>query len=295
MQSKKLSRRSAIQTFLTGTVSVAAGGLLSSSRSADKDRRLILKGNINHSVCRWCFSDWSTEELCREAKKIGIRGIDLVGPKDWPVLKKYGLTSSMCNGAELSLTKGWNDPSYHAALVKRYKQMIELVAKAGYKNLICFSGNRNGLDDQAGIKNCLTGLKQILSFAEQHKVILHMELLNSKIDHQDYQCDSTSWGVELSEKLSSENFKILYDIYHMQINEGDLIRTIQTNHQYIGHYHTAGVPGRNEIDDAQEINYPAVMKAIYATGFKGFVAQEFIPKNRNRKESLRKAIELCDI
>ncbi len=295
MQSKKLSRRSAIQTFLTGTVSVAAGGLLSSSRSVDKDRRLILKGNINHSVCRWCFSDWSTEELCREAKKIGIRGIDLVGPKDWPVLKKYGLTSSMCNGAELSLTKGWNDPSYHAALVKRYKQMIELVAKAGYKNLICFSGNRNGLDDQAGIKNCLTGLKQILSFAEQHKVILHMELLNSKIDHQDYQCDSTSWGVELSEKLSSENFKILYDIYHMQINEGDLIRTIQTNHQYIGHYHTAGVPGRNEIDDAQEINYPAVMKAIYATGFKGFVAQEFIPKNRNRKESLRKAIELCDI
>ncbi len=295
MQSKKLSRRSAIQTFLTGTVSVAAGGLLSSSRSVDKDRQLILKGNINHSVCRWCFSDWSTEELCREAKKIGIRGIDLVGPKDWPVLKKYGLTSSMCNVAELSLTKGWNDPSYHAALVKRYKQMIELVAKAGYKNLICFSGNRNGLDDQAGIKNCLTGLKQILSSAEQHKVILHMELLNSKIDHQDYQCDSTSWGVELSEKLSSENFKLLYDIYHMQINEGDLIRTIQTNHQYIGHYHTAGVPGRNEIDDAQEINYPAVMKAIYATGFKGFVAQEFIPKNRNRKESLRKAIELCDI
>src|SRR5690606_38675686 len=152
-------------------------------------------------------------------------------------------------------------------LIKRYTEHIELVAKAGYKNLICFSGNRKGMDDETGMKNCAEGLKQIMSIAEKNGVIVQMELLNSKVNHKDYMCDKTRWGVELCKKVGSENFKLLYDIYHMQIDEGDVIRTIQDNHQYLGHYHTAGVPGRHEIDDTQELYYPAIIKAIIKTGF----------------------------
>jgi hydroxypyruvate isomerase len=173
--------------------------------------------------------------------------------------------------------------------------MIPLVAKAGYKNLICFSGSRRGITDEEGWNNCVVGLQKLLPLAEKHNVILVMELLNSKIDHKDYQCDRTSWGVALAKRLNSENFKLLYDIYHMQINEGDVIRNIRDNHQYIAHYHTAGVPGRNEIDDTQELNYAAIMKAIAKTGFKGFVGQEFIPKNPDKLASLKQAIAICDI
>lgn len=173
--------------------------------------------------------------------------------------------------------------------------MILKVAAAGYTNLICFSGNRRGMDDETGWQNCVDGLKQVLPLAEKHKVILVMELLNSKVDHKDYQCDKTAWGVELCKRLGSENFKLLYDIYHMQIDEGDVIRTIRDNHRYIAHYHTAGVPGRHEIDETQELQYPAIMKAILATGFKGFVAQEFIPLNKNKLASLEKAVRICDV
>ena len=173
--------------------------------------------------------------------------------------------------------------------------MIPLVAKAGYKNLICFSGNRRGKDDETGLKNCVEGLKQLMPLAEKHNVVLVMELLNSKINHKDYQCDHTAWGAELAKRLGSENFKLLYDIYHMQIDEGDVIRNIQTFHPYISHYHTAGVPGRAEIDDTQELFYPAIVKAILATGFKGYVAQEFIPKQQDKLQSLRNAIKICDV
>jgi hydroxypyruvate isomerase len=226
---------------------------------------------------------------------MGIKGIDLVGPKDWPVLKKHGLESTMCNGAEISLTEGWNNKKHHATLIKNYSDMIPLVAKAGYTNLICFSGNRDGMDDETGLQNSVEGLKKILPLAEKHKVVLVMELLNSKIDHKDYQCDKTWWGAELAKRLGSENFKLLYDIYHMQIDEGDVIRTIRDNHQYIAHYHTAGVPGRNEIDETQELYYPAIIRAIKETGFKGYVAQEFIPKGKDKLASLRKAIQVCDV
>ncbi|MDQ7949051.1 MAG: TIM barrel protein [Pedobacter sp.] len=254
-----------------------------------------LKGNINHAVCRWCFGELSLDELCMAAKLIGIKAIDLVGPKEWPVLKKHGLDSSMCNGAEISLTEGWNNPLYHAGLIKNYEEIIPLVAKAGYKNLICFSGNRNGMDDETGLKNAVSGLQKILPMAERYQVTLVMELLNSKIDHPDYQCDDTAWGVQLVDLASSANLKLLYDIYHMQVNEGNVISTINAYHQFIAHYHTAGVPGRHEIDDSQELNYPAIMRAIQQTGFNGYVAQEFIPSHSNKLESLQQAITICDI
>lgn len=201
-------------------------------------------------------------------------------------IKKYGLDSSMCNGAELNLVDGWNEPKFHAALIKNYKEMIPLVAKSGYKNLICFSGNRRGMDDETGLKNCATGLKQIMTIAEKNGVMVIMELLNSKVDHKDYQCDKSAWGVELVKRVGSNNFKLLYDIYHMQIDEGDVIRTIKNNYQYFAHYHTGGVPGRHEIDESQELYYPVIIKAILETGFKGYLAQEFIPIAKEKEGQL---------
>lgn len=254
-----------------------------------------LKNNINHAVCRWPFSHLSLDELCLLVKDMGFQAIDLVGPEDWHILKKHGVTSSMCNGAEISLEEGWNNKKFHSRLVENYTEMIPLVAEAGYKNLICFSGNRDGMDDETGLQNCIEGLQKIMPLAEQHGIILQMELFNSKIDHPDYMCDKSAWGIALCKRLGSENFKLLYDIYHMQINEGDVIRTIKEHHQFFGHYHTAGVPGRNEIDDTQELYYPAIMKAIYATGFEGFVAQEIIPAREDKTASLQQAVNICDI
>lgn len=297
--SNNQSRRLALKNIVAGTAALGTAGMLSSFTASDDEiKSTKLKGNINHSVCRWCYSSIPLEEFCAAAKKMGIVAIDLVGPKDWPVLQQYGLYSSMCNGAEINLVDGFNDKKFHAQLIKNYSEMIPLVAKAGYKQLICFSGNRRGIDDETGWNNCTEGLKQLMPLAEKHKVTLVMELLNSKVNHKDYQCDKTNWGVELCKRVGSENFKLLYDIYHMQIDEGDVIATIRANHQYISHYHTGGVPGRNEIDDTQELYYPAIMKAIVALGFKGYVAQEFIPARKTNEErlaSLEKAIQICDV
>ncbi|MNK24974.1 Hydroxypyruvate isomerase [compost metagenome] len=292
--SENLSRRTALKNIVAGTAALGVSAAIPAF-ALEQTKSTMLKGNINHSVCRWCFGKMELDDLCIEAKKIGIKAIDLVGPKDWPTLKKHGLYSSMCNGAEINLVDGWNDPQFHATLIKNYSEMIPKVAEAGYTQLICFSGNRRGKDDETGLKNCVDGLKQVLPLAEKHGVVLVMELLNSKINHKDYQCDHTAWGAELAKRLGSENFKLLYDIYHMQIDEGDVIRNIQTFHPYISHYHTAGVPGRNEIDDTQELYYPAIMKAILATGFKGYVAQEFIPKYADKIKSLRDAVNICDV
>ncbi len=251
--------------------------------------------NLKQSVCRWCFQDMSLDDLCVKAKEMGIKGIDLVGPADWPTLKKHGLDSPMCNGAEINLTDGFNDPRFHTQLHKQYSAMIPKVAAAGYTNLICFSGSRRGMSDEVGLTNAVKGLQPMVELAAKHKVVLVMELLNSKIDHHDYQADRTSWGVALAKRLGSEHFKLLYDIYHMQIDEGDVIRNLTDNHAYIAHYHTAGVPGRHELDDNQELNYPAIMRAIKATGFQGYVAQEFIPKQTDKLASLRQAVRLCDV
>ncbi len=292
------NRRKAIKNILAGSAALAAGAALPAFTPAEKKEKntMMLKGNINHSVCQWTYSYLPLEELCKAAKEIGIGAIDLITPKDWPMLQKYGLYSSMCyiNG-KVSLTNGWNNKTYHAPLTESYLEVIPLMVKAGYKDVICFSGSRNGMDDETGLKNCVEGLQKIMPLAEKNGITVHMELLNSKVDHKDYMCDRTPWGVELCKRLGSPNFKLLYDIYHMQIDEGDVIRTIRDYHPYLGHYHTAGVPGRHEIDETQELYYPAIMRAIAATGFKGYVAQEFIPAATDKLGSLRKAIEICDI
>lgn len=254
-----------------------------------------LNNNINHSVCQWCYGSIPLEEFLGYLNEIGIKSIDLIGPKDYPLLKKHGINNAMCNGAEISLTEGWCGTEYHDTLIKNYTEMIPIVADAGYTNLICFSGNRRGMDDILGLKNCVEGLKKITPLAEEHGVTLQMELLNSKVDHPDYMCDHTAWGAELCKLLGSNNFKLLYDIYHMQIMEGDVIRTIREHHNYIGHYHTGGNPGRNEIDETQELYYPAIMKAIEETGFKGHVAQEFVPTWQDKLAALKQGVAICDI
>ncbi|MFZ9695269.1 MAG: hydroxypyruvate isomerase family protein [Chitinophagaceae bacterium] len=257
------------------------------------------KGNIHHSVCSWTYSHLSLPELCDLALSIGIKAIDLVAPKDWSILKEKGLHCSMCYTAgKVSLTEGWNKKENHAWLIKDYLEAFPLLKKAGYQNLICFSGNRNGSSDEEGLENMREGIQKILPLAEKAGVTLQLELFNSKVDHKDYMADRSTWGIELCKRLGSSNFKLLFDIYHMQISEGDIIRTIQDNHEYFGHYHTAGVPGRHEIDESQELNYPAIMKAIASTGYAGYVAQEFIPSSKDPKEkaeALKKAISICDI
>lgn len=291
------SRRLAIKNIVAGTAALGTTSILSSFRTTDaaNQTNMALKGNINHSVCRWCYGDIPLDELCAAVKKIGFSAIDLVGPKDWPLLKQHGIWSSMCNGAEISLTKGWNHTEYHETLVKNYTEHIDLVAQAGYKNLICFSGNSEGMDRETGLKNCVEGLKKIIGQAEKKGVTIVMELLNSKVNHPDQMCDNSKWGVELVKRMGSGHFKLLYDIYHMQIDEGDVIRTIQDNHQYFAHYHTGGVPGRHEIDDTQELHYPAIMRAILATGYQGYVAQEFIPARQDKLRSLEEGVRICDI
>ncbi|MCC6282324.1 MAG: TIM barrel protein [Saprospiraceae bacterium] len=289
------TRRHALKTLLAGAAAFSASPNLSIAGMTEKTEPVVRKGNIRHAVCRWCFNDVSLDDLCLFGKQIGIEAIDLVGPKDWDTLKKHGISSSMCNGAEIGLVDGWNEPKFHAQLIQNYTDMIPLVAKAGYTNLICFSGNRRGMPDDVGLKNCADGLKKIMSLAEKNGVIIHMELLNSRVDHKDYMCDKTPWGVELCKSIDSPNFKLLYDIYHMQIDEGDVIRRIREHHAYIGHYHTAGVPGRHEIDESQELYYPAIMRAIVETGHKGYVAQEFIPVSSNKLASLAKAVDICDV
>jgi hydroxypyruvate isomerase len=290
------SRRMAIKTIVGGTAAAVAGAAISSRvMAAEAMLDSSLKGKINHSVCRWCYNSIPLEDLCKGAKDIGLKSIELVGPDEWPMLKKYGLTSALPWGAGKGITEGFNNPKFHDELVKSYAEMIPKVAEAGYKQIICFSGNRNGLDDQKGIENCAVGLKRLMPIAEKHNVTMVMELLNSKVDHHDYQCDHTAWGVALCDKVDSDKFKLLYDIYHMQIMEGDVIATIRKYNKYISHYHTGGVPGRNEIDETQELNYPAIMKAIIETGFTGYVAQEFIPKREDKLASLKQGVQICDV
>lgn len=293
----KSSRRKLLKQLAVGSIAVAANPIASLAVN-NNDEMYKLKGNINHSVCRWTYNFLPLDELCTVANKIGLKAIDLIGPKEWNVLKSHGLDSSMCNGAEISLTEGWNHTEYHSTLIKNYTDHINLVADAGYKNLICFSGNKKGMDDETGLKNCVDGLKQIMALAEKRGVIIQIEVFNSKVNHPDYMADNTKWTVELCKRLGSPNFKILYDIYHMQISEGDIIATIKKNHEYFGHYHTAGVPGRHEIDETQELFYPAIIKAVLDTGFKGYLAQEFIPTATTKEDkikALKKAVKLCDV
>ncbi len=289
-----MKRRNFIAQSAAASVGVLAAQT-GNAMASKENRALKLKNNINHSACFWCYNPIPLDEFLGNLKDLGVKAIDLVGPEDWTLLKKHGIHASMCWGAGLGIEKGWNDPKLHQELIESFTDVIPKVAEAGYTNLITFSGNRNGMDDMVGMQNCVDGLKQIMPLAEKHGVIIQMELLNSKVNHKDYMCDHSLWGVELCKQLGSENFKLLYDIYHMQIMEGDVIRTIQDYHQYFGHYHTGGNPGRHEIDETQELFYPAIMKAIVATGYKGHVAQEFVPSWDDKISALKQGVTICDV
>jgi hydroxypyruvate isomerase len=294
-----MSRRSAICKVTAGAAAVAMAAKLSPARANEDSAPAKLKGRINHSACRWCYGKISLDDLCKAGKEMGLVAIDLLNPPEFETVKKHGLVCSMVSNPTIDglggINKAWNRVEHHDKLVQAYEQRITDTANAGFQRLICFSGNRDGLADDKGLENCALGLKRIMSLAEQHKVTLCMELLNSKRSHKDYQCDHTAWGAELVKRISSERFKLLYDIFHMQIMDGDVCDTIKENHQYFDHYHTGGVPGRAEIDETQELNYPRIMKAILDTGFKGYVAQEFVPKRPDALASLRQGVQICDV
>ncbi len=253
---------------------------------------------IRHSVSRWCFGSTPLDELCEKCHQFGISGLDLLTLDEIPVVQRHGIECSITaahpDGDGVGeIEKGFNNPDFHTALHAIYKKLIPAAAELGVKQVICFSGNRAGISDEEGLTNCAEGLTPLIPLAETHGVTLVMELLNSKVDHPDYQCDHTAWGAALCEKIGSANFKLLYDIYHMQVMEGDVIHTIQSYHQHISHYHTAGVPGRHEFDASQELNYAPIARAIAETVFDGFIGQEYVPSTDDPFEFLPKAIALC--
>jgi hydroxypyruvate isomerase len=284
------TRRQAIAT-LVGAAAVAALPRISATEM--KPETSTATGGIRHSVCRWCYNKIPLEEFARAAKGMGIESVELLGPDEWPVVQNLGLTCALANGTT-TIPDGLNRIENHEKMVPSMIERISKVAAAGLPSVIVFSGNRKGMPDELGLENCAIALKQIVPAAEKAGVTVVMELLNSKVNHHDYMCDHTPWGVELVKRVGSERFKLLYDIYHMQIMEGDVIATIRDNAEFIGHYHTGGVPGRNEIDEGQELYYPAIMRAILETGYKGFVAQEFIPK-RDPLTSRREGVRICTV
>jgi hydroxypyruvate isomerase len=297
---KPISRRSAIRAVAGSAAAFSAFSSLETSLLAAEK---ATKGRINHSVCKWCYGKISLEDLCVAGKEMGITSIELLETRDFPTLKKHGMSCAMVSGVPGGIDRGLNRVENHDRIVQFFERTAPEVAKAGFTNIIVFSGNRAGMSDEEGLENCAKGIKRLVPICEKHKVVAVVELLNSKIDHKDYMCDRTPWGVQLCKKVGSEHFKLLYDIYHMQIMEGDVIRTIKGDASrgieaaapYIAHYHTGGVPGRAEIDESQELYYPAIMRAIADTGYKGFVGQEFIPRRPDPLASLRQGVEICDV
>ena len=283
------SRRSVLTTLGGGAV----GSLVASRLTAAEPQPSKVKGNIKQSICRWCYDKIPLEKLAARAVAIGYKSIELIGPDEFKVIRPLGLTCAMLRGTG-PIENCLNRKENHERCEQELRTAIDFAAAAGLPNVICFSGNRRGMSDDEGLANCVIGLKRVVGHAEKKKVTICMELLNSKVNHKDYMCDHTSWGVKLVKRVGSERFRLLYDIYHMQIMEGDVIRTITDNKDYIAHYHTGGVPGRHEIDDTQELNYPAIIRAILATGYKGFLGQEFIPA-REPLASLAQGLRICDV
>lgn len=295
----KMTRRELIGSALLGGAALAVTGKISAAEEKEFVKKADFKGAIRQSVTRGTFGKYKIEDLCAKCKKIGMVGLDLVRPDEWEAVKKCGMIVTMgslpkLEGASvrLGIDKNINRTEYHEIAIKLFEKYIPMAAELSVPNLITLSGTRGGMDDETGLKNCAAALKKILPIAEKYKVNVVMELLNDK-NHPDYMCDHTAWGVDLCKRVGSERFKLLYDIYHMQRMEGELINTINQYHEYIGHYHTAGNPGRSDLDETQEIYYPPIMRAILATGFKGFVAHEFRPKKGF--ESLYNAVMLCDV
>jgi hydroxypyruvate isomerase len=252
------------------------------------------KGQIKQSVSRWCYKQIPLEELCAYAAQIGLKAIDLLNPDEYEVPRRYGLICSMGYGGGGEIASGLNRVENHARIEEGFRKYIPLAAKSGVPNVITFSGNRGGMSDDEGAKNTIAGLNRVKKIAEDHGVVICMELLNSKVNHKDYMCDHTTWGVQVVQEVNSPHVKLLYDIYHMQIMEGDLVRTIQQNIPWLAHFHTGGVPGRHELDGTQEVQWDGVMRGIAAANFGGYVAHEFVP-TRDPLTSLRQAVDLCDV
>jgi len=281
---------------LTAAVFGASAGLAGLPRAAwGQTERVVKKGRIRQSICGGCLrkSGMDKGQQASLAAKMGLVGMDLVGRNDWAVVKKHGLVATMVSGAG-SIRKGLNDKSMHPKFLDDFRENIKAAADYEWPNVITMAGDRKGISDEEGMDNCHAILKEAVKIAEDHGVTICMELLNSRVNHPGYMCDKSAWGFELCRRVNSPRFKMLYDIYHMQIMEGDLIATIRKNIQYIGHFHTAGVPGRHELDENQEIYYPAVMRAIVETGYDGYVAHEYTP-TRDSVESLVQAVKACDV
>jgi hydroxypyruvate isomerase len=304
----RVTRRGLIRSA-AGAMAVAAGvPLIGPLRRRPAQRtaaipRAVTKGRINQSVCEWCFvgdnsvKPMTLERLCQVAAAMGLKSVELVQPENWPILKKHGLICAMANSH--GFVKGFNDKANHEMCIAEIKKSVDACAEAGFPSVITFSGFRNGIPDDVGLENTVEGLKRVIGYAEQKKINLCIEVLNSRVNvemkgHPGYMGDKVEWCGEVCRRIASPRMKLLFDIYHVQIMEGDIITRIRQWKDYIGHYHTAGVPGRNELDDNQELNYPPIMRAIVETGYKGYVGQEFIP-TRNPVQSLREAVELCDV
>jgi hydroxypyruvate isomerase len=287
---EKLSRR----TVLKGALSGATVASLPSKAWPEQAAPVMRKGRIKQSASRWCYKDTPLDQLCAYAAQIGLRAIDLLNPEEYEVPRRYGLVCSMAYAGGGELVSALNRVENHARIEEGFRKYIPLAAKAGVPNVITFSGNRAGMSDEEGARNTIAGLNRVKKIAEDNGVIICLELLNSKVDHKDYMCDHTAWGVQVVEAVNSPHVKLLYDIYHMQIMEGDLVRTIQENIRWIAHFHTGGVPGRHELDGTQEVQWDGVMRGIATTSFQGYVAHEFVPA-RDPLTSLRQAVDLCDV
>jgi len=286
------NRRQMLQTVAGAAALTAAGPLLSSSWAAE------LKGRINHSVCLWCYGGYMSQEkmnldqFAAACAKLGLKSIELTTPTQWPILKKHNLICAMTPSHSIPI--GFNRVGNHAACIEKVKKGIDDTAAAGFPNVICFSGNRAGMDDQEGLANCIAGLKKVAGYAEKKKVTVCLEFLNSAHDHADYMADSTKWCVGLVHGVGSPRVKVLYDIYHAGMMKEDPVADVKEHHDCWGHYHTGGVPGRNEIDETQTLDYGKILKAIADSGFQGYVAQEFVPKRKDALKSLEQAIAICD-
>jgi hydroxypyruvate isomerase len=286
----KPTRREVLKTVLTGATMAS----LPSPAWPQQNPPTPRKGNIKQSVSRWCYQKMALDDLCAASAQMGLKAIDLLAVEEWEVPRRYGLICSMGYAGGGDIPNALNRTEHHATIEENFRKNIPLAAKAGVPNVITFSGNRAGMSDDEGAKNCVTGLNRLKKIAEDHGVNICMELLNSKVNHKDYMCDHTAWGVRVVSEVNSPNVKLLYDIYHMQIMEGDLVRTIQENIQWLGHFHTGGVPGRHELDGTQEVQWDGVMRGILAANYHGYVAHEFVPA-RDPLTSLRQAVDLCDV
>jgi len=292
MKRTDLNRRELLGVVAAGAAAFTASVFDSPDLKATEDAPAAAKGRIRQSVCQWCYGKMSVDDLAKNSARIGLKSVELIGPDHWPTIRKYGLICAMVPSHPLH--KGLNHKDNWDECLAKIRTSIELSAEAGFPNVITFSGNRNGVPDDVGIENCVAAVKKVIGLAEEKKINLCMELLNSKVNHKDYMFDHTAWGVEVIKRVNSPRVKILYDIYHAQIMEGDIIRTIRENIQYIAHFHTGGNPGRNEIDDTQELNWRTIAKAIADLNFQGYFAHEFVP-TRDPLTSLREAVLLCDV